>query len=65
MAPRSLVGRGEGLQTAAHKEFDMSKFLALALLLVGGLAVGCKKEETAPATPAAAPAEAPAEPAAS
>jgi hypothetical protein len=53
------------LQTAAHKEFDMSKFLALALLLVGGLAVGCKKEETAPATPAAAPAEAPAEPAAS
>jgi len=43
----------------------MYKFLALALLLVGGFAVGCKKEEAAPATPAA-PAETPAaEPAAS
>jgi hypothetical protein len=51
--------------TAAHKEYDMTKFLALALLLVGGFAVGCKKEEAAPTTPAAPPAEAPAEPAAS
>ncbi len=58
------MGRGKDC-TAAHKEFDMYKFLALALLVVAGLAVGCKKEgETAPAaTPA--PAEAPAEPAAS
>lgn len=44
----------------------MYKFLALALLLVGGFAAGCKKEEAAPATPAApAEAPAPAEPAAS
>lgn len=57
--------RGEEC-TAAHKENDMYKFLALALLLVGGFAAGCKKEEAAPATPAApAEAPAPAEPAAS
>lgn len=42
----------------------MSKYLAIALLLVAGLAVGCKKAEEAPAA-APAPAEAPAEPAAS
>jgi hypothetical protein len=40
----------------------MTKFLAIALLLVAGLAVGCKKAEetTTPAT-TAAPAETPAE----
>lgn len=42
----------------------MTKFLALALLLVGGLAVGCKKDESAPAPAAEPAAEAPAEPAA-